>query len=45
MTFKKYSMSPSALEEYRKLQLDLVDASDKMENMLDSFRRLCKILW
>ena len=37
MTFKKYSMSPSALEEYRKLQLDLVDASDKMENMLAAF--------
>ena len=44
MTFKKYSMSPSALEEYRKLQLDLVDASDKMENWRTSKNRLLTLL-
>ncbi|MAK51080.1 hypothetical protein [Marinobacter sp.] len=37
MTFKKYRISDAALEEYRQLKADLVDASDRMEEMLAEF--------
>ena len=37
MTFKKYRISDAALEEYRQLKANLVDASDRMEEMLAEF--------